>query len=86
MGQSTRGKKYVYKWYKLLTEDREDVSADAHPGYPALQQRTKTLKLSHHAIFSNVLDIPSAKFGSELHHMSITDQLMNDVDDNSDLL
>ena len=34
-GESTLSKKNVYKWYKLFTEDREDVNNDAHPGRPS---------------------------------------------------
>ena len=34
-GECTVSKKSVFKWYKLFTEDREDVNDDARPGWPS---------------------------------------------------
>ena len=34
-GECTVSKKSVYKWYKLFTEDQEEVNDDACPGWPS---------------------------------------------------
>ena len=41
-GECTVSQKSVYKWYKLFTEGREDVTDDARPGRPSTPTNENT--------------------------------------------
>ena len=51
-GECTVSQNSVYKWYKLFTEDREEMNDDAHPGRPS----TSTTNENTEAVKKNVME------------------------------
>ena len=51
-GECTVSQKSVYKWYKLFTEDQEEVNDDTCPGWPS----TSTTDVNTEAVKEIVME------------------------------
>ena len=52
-GKSTLSQKNVHKWYKLFTEDREDVNDEASPGHPSTSTTNENVQAMKKIIMVN---------------------------------